>query len=348
MGHFRSASLGVVIAGACAAAMMVACGDDASDEASQPAAEAGTDGATTIPDGAVPPSGNDAATADGAAVDASNDASGDAGSDAPSGDASPPITSALGPTGVFELTNSSVVGRFFEDGTIVRMPAHPQCVIHVHTRTKVPSLQGGPIVVGGPVVGAEGGPAAPINLTADPLKGNQYIDTVGPVFGDSSEFQVQIQGNGSPTFPPLTAQLLRPFPIASVTTVTKPVKAATGPTEVISTASLDIVWTAAAGAQADHRLIVALGNISKSESPQRAELRCAYPLSAGQASIPKELLTELRNRVTPANANNPTGSMRIWAGGQAEVSAGGQSYVIELARRDSTTFATGDTGIVLK
>lgn len=345
MGHFRSASFGVVIAGVCACSTMVACGDDTSNDTPQPGAEAGPDSDTPTADGAVPPSpdgGTDSAT-----LDASNDGSSDAGSDAP-GDASPPITSALGPTGVFELTNSSVVGRFFEDGTIVRMPAHPACVIHVHTRTKVASLQGGAIVVGGPVVGTEGGPAAPINLTADPLKGNQYIDTVGPVFGDSSEYQVQIQGNGTVTFPPLTAQLLRPFPVAAVTTVTKPVKAATGQTEVISTQSLDVVWTPPAGAQADHRLIVALGNISKAESPQRAELRCGYPLSAGTASIPKELLTELRNRVTPANANNPAGTLRIWAGGQAEVSAAGQSYVVELARRDSTTFATGDAPIVLK
>lgn len=344
MRHFRTASLGVVIAGACACATMVACGDETSNDAPQPGVEAGPDGATATPDGAVSPSpGNDAG-----ADSASGDASGDAGGDAASGDASAPITSALGPTGIFELTPTNVFGRFYEDGTIVRMPAHPQCVIHVHTKTKVASLAGGPIVVGGPVVGTEGGPAAPINLTADPLKANQYIDTVGPVFGDSAEYQVQIQGNGSPTFPPLTAQLLRPFPIAAVTTVTKPVKAATGQTEVLSTQSLDVAWTPPAGAQADHRLIVALGNLSKAESPQRAELRCGYPLSAGQANIPKELLTELRSRITPANANNPMGSMRIWAGGQAEVSAAGQSYVIELARRDSTTFATGDTGIVLK
>jgi len=309
--------LALVLASGGAAALL-ACGDDT--EIPAVTAAPGRDAATPPVDDAsmTPPTTNDGG------ADANN---------AP--DAGPTATRQLGATGRFQVPNDGIFVSFFEDDTIVRWSNAPGCVLHVRAESK-PLSAAGVVTVGGPVVGTPGGLPAQVQLQADPATygTNQYIYP-NAVYAADGEPVVQIgSAEFAPSFPLLPATALRPF--GGTVTVTAPAVPDGGTLLVPSTAPLAITWTPPTTTNvATQHFIVSLYTAGTALGAKSTLLSCRYPLGSGSGAIPANVLADVKAYAADPNA---TGSLAFTAGGYAEVATGSASYVIEVARNDSTTW----------
>lgn len=276
-------------------------------DAGVPAADAGTADARAPEDAGVPPS------------DAAPDA-------APE----PTISRVTGSTGYVRVFNDAVFAEFYEDDTIVRASNAPECVVHVRSQSK-PASPAGTLTIAGPVVGAEGGPDAPITIEPDPDGGNQYMAFADPVFPAGDALQVWVEGTATESFPVMPAQVLRPPP-ADVVAVTAPAADADGALLIDSAAPLAIAWTPPAAPQADARMVFEMTGIDDLDTSKIASLFCSFPLAAGSATIPANLLAEVRAQV--GGTGSATGFVKAFAGGAKEFTGGGVSYFLEVGRPD--------------
>jgi hypothetical protein len=113
----------------------------------------------------------------------------------------------------------------------------------------------------------------------------------------------------------------------------------------VSTAkAFEIKWTAPTGPGdlTNQRLMVELAvNPSAQDTGRFVKLYCAYPLSAGSASIPAEVLADIKAR---AGGGTPGGNLTLLAGGQRMVTVkDAATYIIEVARESDSTDYTSAT-----
>jgi hypothetical protein len=321
-------SLGVLVAAGITAS---ACGDD--DDANT--------ATNTTPDGGSTPQPDSGSTgADGSApvnpTDAGDGGKADAGGDA---DAGPTVTSSFGPTGQIDVFNDGIFAYFWEDETILRASDSTECVAHFRSETK-PLSPAGTVTIGGDIVNWSGGAQAPMVLTpSDGFNAYEYYDSL--VFPTDDEFApVQVEKTSTTVFPAIAVRDFQPPPSGQVT-VTAPVKPASGDLIVPSGQDLTVAWTVPAkttGLQLRFRYgeIVVNG--------KWAHLFCTFPLAAGTGRVPASLLSAIRTRLGAA-AN---GSIRVYAGGAAEIAVGNASYSVMVTRSDSTNFSNGDDTIPAK
>jgi len=306
-------------------AVVAACGDDDANEGG-----GGPDsGAVALPDGGgtdanAPPSDSGAADV------------GDTGSSEASTDAGATIQTTVGSTGYIRLFNDAVFASFYEDDTILRASNAPECVVHFRSPTK-PRSQAGSITIGGPVVGVDGGPAQPLIGTPDPIAENEYLVFDPAVFPSNDDLQVTVEGAGSDAFPAMPAQALRPPP-ATLVKLTAPAHDG-GPLSVSSTQPLQLTWTPPASAKAGATMVVAFTEIKVPPSGKTASLFCNYPLAAGSAKVPPNLLAALKAVVGAGAA----GTLSVFAGGGKEFTANGASYVLAASRFDARDIELAST-----
>jgi len=105
---------------------------------------------------------------------------------------------------------------------------------------------------------------------------------------------------------------------------------------------LDLAWVPPAGATADQQLSFRLVIFPTGSQPL-GDLFCAFPLSAGSATIPANVTAELALRVGSGGA----GYGHLLAGGQLEYQSATSSYVIEAARGFDSTSLGGDVSTEL-
>ena len=304
-------------------ALVCACTDDPSNE--------GTGGTTADSGASSPDAGMQGV--DGAANDSGASDSGTSGEDA---DAGPTITSAVGPTGFVRVFNDFIVGEFYEDDTIVRASNAPECVIHLRSGSK-PASPAGTLTIGGPILGSDGGADQPVTVDADPAGANIYF-VEGPIFPPDDALLVHVEGAGTFAFPAMPVQVLRPPP-ADLVAVTAPALDDAGTLGIPSTKPLQVTWTAPANAKADARMTFTFTGLDADVTASQGALYCSYPLASGQATIPANVLTELRTRVGGTNAR---GAIQVYAGGSKEFSANGASYFLATSRLDAVGFEAFD------
>lgn len=308
------------------AGVLAACDDDST-------------GGTGAPDsGAIDSGGKDSGSS--GSTDSGSDASTtDTGSDAQQNgdtgaDAGPVLTSSVGSTGSIQIRQDAVFAEFYEDDVILRWSNAPDCVAHVRSRTK-PQSQAGTLTVGGPIVGSDGGTDQAITVTPDPMLGYVFI---GPVFPFTDALNVELSGTSTVAFPGIPVQTLEPSAAAEVV-VSKPVLPDSGDLKIPHTSAFDIAWTAPGSGTANKKIAFVL-SISPTSAigAKVAILHCAFPLAAGQASVPANILADLRDRATAGTGTtNPTGFVHVFAGAKKEIAITTTSYVVEAARIDSTS-----------
>ena len=320
-------ALWFAVGGIWAAALTVAaCSDD--DATTTPAVDGGAE--TGRPDGTVPDSSlpDVSSTDSGGGGDAS-----DAGQDAT--EAGPTTTVAIASSGWIRVFADAFFGEFLEDQTIVRVSNAPECVAHVWSKSKLFS-QAGTLTVGGQIVGSDGGPPSAIQLNATPeATGFPYFyfafdNGIDMIFPPDDSLTVQVQTGGTATIAAVPVQTLRPPPATPVA-VTKPAVPDGGVLTVPSTVPFEVTWTAP-DAGAEQRVLIGFTGMTSAQ--KQAHIFCGYALSKGSASIPANLLAEVRSRL----GGNGSGSLHIQMGGQKEVVVGQDSIVIEVTRPDSTSF----------
>jgi hypothetical protein len=301
---------------------LAACSDDATESGTT--RDGGSD--ASVPDTSRP----DTSVADTSVADTSV-----ADTSVADADAGPTITTTVGTTGRIHVFGDAVFADFHEDDTIVRASNAPECVAHVASASK-PFSNVGKITIGGTIVGSDGGAPTAVEVTADPTMENAYA-YFGEVFGANDTLTVQVATAGTIYIPALALQTLKP-PAAAAVTVTAPTKPAPvgmipGRLTIPSTQPFEIKWTVPGGNVADKRIVFAFSGITGTPPLKNVALFCGYPLAQASATIPANVLADLKSRAgTGAN-----GQVHIWVGGQKEVSAGGASYVIEVTRNDTTT-----------
>src|SRR5262249_33589914 len=153
-----------------------------------------------------------------------------------------------------------------------------------------------------------------------------------------------VEKEGTDTFPAMGVQSLR-SPLTAPITLTKPVAPDAGATLTVPvTQAFEVAWPVPGGTITEQRLFVSFTEIDNAAHSKRAFLLCGYPLSQGQASIPANLLADLKSRL----GSNGTGFLRVSTGGQKEATPSGASYVIEVTRPDTTNLAFDPTNVVIQ
>jgi hypothetical protein len=309
-------TFGFALATAC---VLVACSDDGS-------------GGTSAPDASRPDAGGtvDSATP----TDGPFETSVDIDSGADTGvDAGPTLTSATGNSAEIFVASDAVTAVFYEDDTILHWSNAPDCVVFVRGRSK-PASAAGRLTVGGQIVGSDGGTDQVLNVDADPSDDNFY-SFFGDVYPPVDTLTVNIELATSAGFAPMPVQTMR-LPRATPVTVSAPAKPDAGASIGIpSTAPLTITWTAPTGGFTAEQKISFVLKVAPTASTTAkiTSLYCAFPLSAGTATIPTNVLADMKIR-----AGGPTPALlHVWAGSAKEVKTASSSYYVEVARTDSTT-----------
>jgi len=163
-------------------------------------------------------------------------------------------------------------------------------------------------------------------------------------FPATNEFTVDVdEAPSSAGFPPLPVQTL-PTSVSTPVAILGPsADAGADGLKIPTTKPFDITWTAptAPGDLTNQRLMVEL-HVSQSalDTGKNVNLYCAYPLTAGKASIPAEVLADVKAR---AGGGTPGGTLSLLAGGQRMVTVkDAATYIIEVARdTDSTDYNPG-------
>lgn len=297
------------------------------------------DEATTInsPDAAPPPINTSTPPpATGDAASAPPDA-GDAGQDASS---APSIAWTTGSTGTITIYEFAAIGEFFEDDVIVRSPEAPDCVARVRSRTK-PRSPAGDLSVGGDYIGQDGGPPAIVVVQPTAESRYEHFLDMPPFFfptpGNGEKVQVEL--SGTDTVPAMPVATLR-SPVLPQVEVTAPTIPDSGTVTVDSQKPFTVKWTVADAGATPQRVILALHTL---ESPKRAaDIRCSWPLSAGEGTLPVSLMSEIRGRVV-GGTGPVLGRIEVNAGDMKEVTVGGASYVVVATRSDgATSFLAAD------
>lgn len=321
MRHFRRALPITIGLAAMTASVLLACGDD--DTAVTPAPDSGALDANRS-DTSTP---TDSGGSDGG-VDSGSDTGVDTGVDA-----GPTLTSAVGATGQIYIANDVVIGEFFEDDVILRWSNAPNCVVYVRGLTK-PQSNAGTLTVGGQIVGTDGGTDAVINVEFDPSMGYFYPATVfAPV--DTHTLTVEVAGAGG--LAALPVQTMRPPREAPVNVTAPAVPDAGASLNIPSTAPLAFTWTPPVGGFVnEQKMAVRLQTqLTSAANSKLTKLYCAFPLSAGTATIPANVLAELKTRA----GGTADAVLHAFAGSAKEVTTATGSYFIEVVRADTTPIA---------
>lgn len=319
---------------------MLACDDDPATPSGS--GDSGVDASTT--DGAT---GKDATATDGSVpiVDSGNDVTqptNDAGTDA----SSPTTTEAIRSTGYIHITDMIAFAEFYADDTTVRWSNAPECLIVARSAAKTMS-PAGTVTIGGDVVGQTGGPAEPLKLEA----ATEYV-AVDTIFPATNEFTVDVdQGPASAGFAALPVQTL-PTSLATPLVMLTPsadAGADAGALSIPTSKPYELTWTPPTGPGdlTNQRVILNLVVTPTSlETGKRLSLFCGFPLTAGKATIPSEVLKDLQAR---AGGGAAGGSLVFWAGGHRLITMkDATTYIIEVAREDSVADWTTARAVTLE
>ncbi len=319
------------------ASVLASCTDDT------PASSGSDGGASTVVDAS---QGNDAGGggSDGGVADSGNTSSdsGDTGS-------TPVVTETTAPSGIITVWPDALFGYFFTDNAVVRVSNAPECVVHLRASNKPFASAGDHLTFGGDFVGQDGGfPTVqdfpPADQSAEAYQ-NAYEVVGGPPFFYPDEndprglgsLSIQLATSGSDWVPAMPVQTLH-SPAVPLVEVSKPVLPTDGTNiQVAHDSPFVVQWTVPAGDVANQRMVVSFSSLTSVN--RIGDLRCGYPLSAGQATIPANVMTEYWSRLGGGAAGVlANGVLRILAGDQREVVVNGASYVIEIATHGGTSF----------
>jgi hypothetical protein len=246
----------------------------------------------------------------------------------------PPITFSLevGPAGKVLVAPSAVVAGFKVDQGILHSSALPSCVGY-YGSTQATDTSAGTLTVGGTAVGQDGGLATPLIVPFNeayfkPAPDGQVL--FRPARADS----VQVQVEGTPFVPALPPTAVR-SPAVTPVQVTSPTRPDGGAGISISTsAAFDIAWKVPAGDLGEQQLIVSFLDLTDAKSARVMNFSCGFPLAAGSAKIPQEVLSDIKSRL----GSPLTGSIEFHSGGFKEVRQGGASYKLEVHGDGTTNF----------
>lgn len=335
----------VAIGISCSASFgLLACGDDDDSAIVGTGTDAGGDASNVVEDtgtGGSNDSGSDAGKIDAGDAGKPTDAGADADAVAP-----PTFTDALRSSGHIRLAHDLVIGEFYVDDLEVRWSNSTECTMLVRTPAKAFGTAG-TITIGGGIVGQDGGPTAAITIPP-PSTPDIYLyagpDTILPF---SNEFTVDIdQGPTADGFPALTPQTL-------VTSLNLPLSIKTPtfgatPLEVPVTKPFELTWTPPAGPGdlTKQRVLVDISvQPTASDSGKVVNLYCAFPVTAGKASIPGEILADMKARSGGGETVGAT--LTVYGGGQSVVTVkNAMTYIIEAAL--DTSFDNGTQDLTLK
>lgn len=282
----------------------------------------------------------------GAVADATTDGETDAGAEG----GIVPLTTRVGAAAAISINANLAFAAFKEDEQIIESPAYPDCLIQAGSGNNKPAASGGTMTIGGDAVGQDGGIPAPLQVTPLPEDGNIYVAVADPglLFERASGQKVQISLDGTAFVPGFAPVTLHSPKFADVVRVTSPTMPDGGDSLVVkSSEPFDVKWTAPTGAVGDEKLIVTF--FSLQSDAVVAELRCAFPVGAGQATVPVELMKELRTTLGESAGGAVPGFIRIRSGDFKIVSQPNAAYTIEVSHLTDISFEEGaDTPISLE
>jgi hypothetical protein len=309
-----------------------------------------TPATSVVPDASTPSVDASTPEVDSSTVDSSNDAgTTDAAVDSATTDASdgapPPVTftTSFGPAGYFDVSSQPgqdyVQAAFRTDEQIVRSSVSP-CIVELGSQppSKPPFASAGTLTVGGPAAVHDGGLASPFELAyAD----DEYLDSPGVFLDYKSGANLLISIEGTPFVPALAPTALKMTTITSAAPVAiiVPVKMKDSPDAqstltVSGAAGLPIKWTPPLGDLGEQKMILTMFNLKGESSPLTGRMSCAFPLGAGSATIPSEVLVDLKKRL----GGSVSGVINLRAGAYG-VFGTDATYVVVVADDGSTTFA---------
>lgn len=271
----------------------------------------------------------------------SNTDAGDAGADA-----AVVVEEHTRSTAKITIQRDFALAEFFVDDQDVTWSNLPECVAVVRSPAKDSTSSAGVITIAGDIVGKDGGPAAKIDLVA--AEGYAFADP--DILPLSNDFTVDVSGTSAASFSAFGLQTLPvslnlPIAVTAPTGLQLPTSPPDPPAvavEIPSTKPFDITWTAPTGPGdlTNQRVIidVSFSPSATQDIGRSVNLYCAFPLTKGKASIPANVLTDIKAR---AGGGDIGGSITITAGGQKAIVVKDSLYIIEVARADSTDSPQG-------
>lgn len=244
----------------------------------------------------------------------------------------------VGTSGNFYISPNIAFGLIKQGETLIRLPSAPDCDLHFGS-INTPLSFGGTLIIGGDAVGQPGGIGAPIEITPDDPFDFFYgfgLDAGQAFYPRASGQRVTVRLHGSGSVPKMPLTTLRSPRFSDFVEVTSPIPTETG--EIVANADegLKLTWTVPSGLLGNQKLIAAMFSFSSTDSI--AELRCAFPLKAGMASVPAPLMKVLKNSLGTGPA---FGFIHVRTGDFKVVRLPGASYTVEVSHDDGSTFATG-------
>jgi hypothetical protein len=239
-----------------------------------------------------------------------------------------PTTMTTGATARLEISDFFIGGVFFENDTILRAKAHPECVAHIESAGK-PFSAAGILTVRGA--------AATFEVHPDPATQEYFEFPDPPLFNFPGAAKIQVALSGAPGFSPIEPMILRSPALGTIEVSAPTIPVDGSQITVSSAAPFKFRWavpdtsagTSLRKQQVSARLF-ALG-------PERwAQLYCSWPIEGGHGRFPLVLLRAIREQLGETGALDAV--IDIYAGELREVTTPRSSYVVFVTTDNATTF----------
>ena len=277
--------------------------------------------------------------------------------DSSGGPKGPKISRVVGPGGWISITSASIQATFFDTNTFIHASNAPECVMHIQDAT-LGWAAAGALTVGGSAIGLP--LMSPVPIVVDAITNpdrnlgqtlNQYSNLRWRVYPRAEAgHTVTVEKAAFGVFPAIPLQTLHQgLPSASfvnptVVQVITPAVPESGLLIIPNNKPYPLAWEVPAGTLPHHKLFIAFYQMfSDEKGPQIADLRCRYPLSAGRATVPKNLIKEFKRQL----GRHLGGWIYVNVGDSTEVFDGKSSYVIELSAHPSSNLS-GITDAVIE
>ncbi|MFO0749691.1 MAG: hypothetical protein U1F43_29080 [Myxococcota bacterium] len=245
----------------------------------------------------------------------------------------PVVTTEVRAVGNISVLDFFTQAAFYDDVTNVRFANAPSCVLRAVPPTSA-NMPAGELTVGGDAIDPD------ISVSPDQCyQDYTYFDPPYLLANDST-VAVALAGDQVSGMP---SQTLPTSPEAVVEVTSPPFDPDLGGFHATAGAPLDLAWVPPVGASTEQVMSFRMVVFPPAGTQPFGDLFCAFPLSAGSATIPGNVTAELALRVGSGGG----GSGHLFAGGQLEYTSPTASYIVEVARGFDSTSMGGDVSIDL-
>ena len=253
------------------------------------------------------------------------------------------ITTKIGPTGFIEILEYGIFASFFEDDQIITVANAPNCVAWVRSSNKPLSPAGDTFGVGPDITASSSFyQNNPIRIEPDSTNFYLFNDSI---FDATTPATVQLETQGNVSVPKIPALTLQ-SPGPGITKMIDPKNISDGNggylnLDIDSGVDYPVAWEVLNPAPAKDMAVSLFQIVASSPigSSKLSHINCVFPYTAGQGTIPANLMTEVRTRTLNGQAASTRvdviPGIQAFPGEARLINIDGAYYFVDITRSDS-------------